>query len=185
MYDWSRFFRVNRKIEKDSNYLLRVSFFVFYLLHANYVKNNLYIHLSFVWCMRERMRKKLDPGRPILESDLIGSNRIPSNPVVFRRNPGYGFPSDLYCRKNPWDPTDGLRRFPSAGNYRILLLHPTEPSSRIKNFRFLVRIRISFGFLQESKSTKIGFFILTRMSFRFSEIKNPKLNYIHIWADSF
>ncbi len=76
MYDWSRFFRVNWKIEKDSNYLLRVIFFVFYLLHANYVKNNLYIHLSFVWCMSKRMRKKLDPGHPILDSDLIGSDRI-------------------------------------------------------------------------------------------------------------
>ncbi len=32
--------------------------------------------------MRQRMRKKLDPGRPILDSDLIGSDRIPSNPVV-------------------------------------------------------------------------------------------------------
>ena len=70
------FFRVNWKIEKDSNYLLRVIFFVFFLLHANYVKNNLYIHFYFVWCMRERMRKKLDPGRPILDSDLIASHRI-------------------------------------------------------------------------------------------------------------
>jgi hypothetical protein len=131
------------------------------------------------------MRKKLDPGRPILDSDLIGSDRIPSSPVVFRRNPGYRFPSDLYCRKNPWDPTDGLCRFPSAENYRILLLHPTESASRIKNFRLLVRIRISFGFLQKSKSTKIGSFILRKISFRFSEIKNPKLSLVYHDVDLF
>jgi hypothetical protein len=103
--------------------------------------------------MHEQTNEK--ETRPRTSNPRLRSNRIPSNPVVFRRNPGYGFPSDLHCRKNPWDPTDGLRRFPSAGNYRILLLHSTESASRMKKFRFLVRIRISFGFLQESKSIQI------------------------------
>ena len=121
--------------------------------------------------------------RPRTSNPRLRSNRIPSNPVVFRRNPGYGFPSDLYCRKNPWDPTDGLRRFPSAGNYRILLLHSTESASRMKKFRFLVRIRISFWFLQESTSTEIGSFILRKISFRFSEITNPKLLFSYPYED--
>ena len=117
--------------------------------------------------MHEQTNEK--ETRPRTSNPRLRSYRIRSNPVVFRRNPGYGFPPDLYCRKNPWDPTDGLRRFPSAGNYRILLLHPTESASRIKNFRFLVRIMISFGFLQESKSTKIGSFILRKIHFPFSD----------------
>jgi hypothetical protein len=131
--------------------------------------------------MHERTNEK--ETRPRTSNPRLKSYRIPSNPVVFRWNLGYGFPSDLYCRKNPWDPTDGLRRFPSAGNYRILLLHPTKSASRIKKFRFLVRIRISFGFLQESKSTKIGSFILMKISFRFSEIKNPKLHFSYRYED--
>ena len=125
--------------------------------------------------MHEQTNEK--ETRPRTSNPRLRSYRIPSNPVVFRWNPDYGFPSDLYCQKHPWDPTDGLRRFPSAGNYRILLLHPTESAFRIKNLRFLVRIRISFGFLQESKSIKIGSFILRKISFRFSEIKNPKLHF--------
>ncbi len=151
--------------------------------------------------MRERANEKETRPRtsnPRLRSDRIRSNsiEIPQDPIGNDRDfigshrillffVGIWVTDShrIYTEKNPWDPTDGFRRFPSAGNYRIPLLHPTESTSRIKNFRFLVRIRISFGFLQESKSTKIVSFILRKNSFRFSEIKNPKLHFSYPYED--
>ncbi len=136
--------------------------------------------------MHERTNEKETRSRmsnPRLRQETIGILSDPIESCCFSSESGLRISIGSILGKNPLDPTDGLRRFPSAGNYRILLLHPTASASRIKKFRFLVRIRISFGFLQESTSTEIGSFILRKISFRFSEMKNPKLHFSYRYED--
>ncbi len=112
------------------------------------------------------MRKKLDPGRPILDSDLIGSC------YYIRRNPplesktsvflsGYGFYSDFCKSQNPQKLVlSSWGRFPFA-----------FPRFKIQNFTFHIHMKILFRIFQDLKSKTILGLSWYRFILGFSRLK--------------